>query len=86
MNNPEDASAGTRRVPFSRALYIERDDFSEDPPARYFRLALGREVRLRYACIIKCVGVTKDSRTGIVTELQCTHDPARRARHRSDEM
>lgn len=76
INNPEDASAGTRKLPFSRTLYIERDDFLEDPPKQFFRLAPGREVRLRYAYIIKCVGVTKDPRTGKITELHCTYDPA----------
>jgi len=76
INNPEDASAGTRKLPFSRALYIEQDDFLEDPPKQFFRLAPGREVRLRYAYIIKCVGVTKDPRTGEITELHCTYDPA----------
>jgi len=76
VNNPEDPSAGTRAVPFSRTLYIERDDFLEDPPKQFFRLAPGREVRLRYAYIIKCVGVTKDPRTGDVTELHCTYDPS----------
>ena len=75
INNPEDSSAGTRRVPFSRVLYIEQDDFREDPPKQFFRLAPGREVRLRYAYIIKCVGVTKDLQTGEVTELHCTYDP-----------
>jgi glutaminyl-tRNA synthetase len=76
VNNPEDPSAGTRSVPFSRTLYIERDDFLEDPPKEFFRLAPGREVRLRYAYIIKCVGVAKDPKTGEVTELHCTYDPA----------
>ncbi len=76
VNNPEDASAGMRKVPFARTLYIEQDDFLEDPPKQFFRLAPGREVRLRYAYIIKCVGVTKDPRTGHVTELHCTYDPA----------
>jgi glutaminyl-tRNA synthetase len=75
VNNPEDASAGTRSIPFSKTLYIERDDFLEEPPKEYFRLAPGREVRLRYAYIVKCVGVTKDPRTGQVTELHCTYDP-----------
>src|SRR5439155_12663696 len=60
VNNPEDAAAGTRSVPFSRVLYIERDDFREDPPKQFFRLAPGREVRLRYAYFIKCVGLVKD--------------------------
>jgi glutaminyl-tRNA synthetase len=75
INNPEDPSAGTRTVPFSRILYIEQDDFREDPPTQFFRLSPGREVRLRYAYIIKCVGVVKDPRTGDVTELRCTYDP-----------
>jgi glutaminyl-tRNA synthetase len=75
INNPEDPSAGTRRIPFSRVLYIEQDDFREDPPKQFFRLAPGREVRLRYAYIIKCVGVTKDPHTGEITELHCTYDP-----------
>ncbi len=75
VNNPEDASAGTRNVPFSRVLYIEQDDFRENPPKQFFRLAPGREVRLRYAYIITCVGVTKDPQTGEITELQCTYDP-----------
>lgn len=75
INNPEDPSAGTRKVPFSRILYIEQDDFREDPPKQFFRLAPGREVRLRYAYIIKCVAATKDPRTGEVTELRCTYDP-----------
>jgi glutaminyl-tRNA synthetase len=74
INNPEDPSAGTRTVPFSRILYIEQDDFREDPPKQFFRLSPGREVRLRYAYIIKCVGVVKDPRTGEVTELRCTYD------------
>jgi len=75
VNNPEDAAAGTRTVPFSRTLYIEHDDFREDPPKQFYRLAPGREVRLRYGYIIKCVSVTKDSQTGTVTELHCTYDP-----------
>jgi len=75
VNNPEDLSAGTRKVPFSKTLYIEQDDFREDPPKQFFRLAPGREVRLRYAYIIKCVGVTKDPLTGAITELHCTLDP-----------
>ena len=74
VNNPEDSSAGTRKVPFSRVLYIEQDDFREDPPKQFFRLAPGREVRLRYAYIIKCVGVMKDPQTGEITELHCTYD------------
>jgi glutaminyl-tRNA synthetase len=75
VNNPEDAAAGTRKVPFSRTLYIEHDDFQEDPPKQFYRLAPGREVRLRYGYIIKCVSVTKDPQTGTVTELHCTYDP-----------
>ncbi len=78
INNPEDPSAGTRMVPFSRELYIERDDFMEDPPKKFFRLAPGREVRLRYAYFITCVDVVKDPDTGEVTELHCTYDPATR--------
>jgi glutaminyl-tRNA synthetase len=75
VNNPEDLSAGTRKVPFSKELYIERDDFREDPPKKFFRLAPGREVRLKHAYIIKCEGVVKDSKTGEVTELHCSYDP-----------
>src|SRR5258707_5486507 len=78
VNNPEDASAGTRRLPFSRVLYVERDDFREEPPPKYFRLAPGREVRLRYAYFIKCLGAVKDPATGQVIELRCTYDPATR--------
>jgi glutaminyl-tRNA synthetase len=78
VNNPEDPSMGTRQVPFSRVLYIERDDFREDPPKQFFRLAPGREVRLRYAYFITCTGVVKDERTGEVVELHCTYDPATR--------
>jgi glutaminyl-tRNA synthetase len=77
INNPEDESAGTRIVPFSRELYIERDDFMEDPPRRFYRLAPGREVRLRYAYFITCVDVVKDE-NGEVVELHCTYDPATR--------
>lgn len=77
VNNPEDANIGTRKVPFSRVLYIEQDDFREDPPKQFFRLTQGREVRLRYAYFIKCIGVTKDT-TGKVIELRCTYDPATR--------
>ncbi|HEY7446515.1 MAG TPA: glutamine--tRNA ligase/YqeY domain fusion protein [Vicinamibacterales bacterium] len=78
INNPEDASAGTRKVPFSRVLYIERDDFLEDPPKKFFRLGPGREVRLRCAYFIKCTAVVKDPATGAITELRCTYDPATR--------
>jgi len=78
VNNPEDPSMGMRRVPFSKVLYIEQDDFREDPPKKFFRLALGREVRLRYAYFIKCVDVVKDEKTGEIIELHCTYDPATR--------
>jgi glutaminyl-tRNA synthetase len=78
VNNPEDPAAGSRKVPFSRVLYIERDDFMESPPKEFFRLAPGREVRLRYAYFIRCTGVVKDPATGEVTELRCTFDPATR--------
>jgi len=78
VNNPEDSGMGTRKVPFSRIIYIEREDFREDPPKQFFRLAPGREVRLRYAYFIKCVGVVKDEKTGEVTELHCTYDPQTR--------
>jgi glutaminyl-tRNA synthetase len=78
LNNPEDQSMGTRKVPFSRVLYIEQEDFLEDPPRKFFRLAPGREVRLRYAYFIKCVGVVKDEQTGEVVELHCTYDPETR--------
>jgi len=74
VNNPEDPGMGTRKIPFSRVLYIERDDFREDPPKKFFRLAPGREVRLRYAYIIKCVDFVKDTTTGEVTEVHCTFD------------
>jgi glutaminyl-tRNA synthetase len=76
INNPEDASMGTRKVPFSRVLYIEQDDFMEDPPKKFFRLGPGREVRLRYAYFITCQQVVKDPDTGEITELRCTYDPA----------
>jgi glutaminyl-tRNA synthetase len=77
VNNPEDASMGTRELPFSRVLYIERDDFLEDPPKKFFRLAPGREVRLRYAYYVKCTDVVRDER-GEIVELRCTYDPATR--------
>ena len=77
VNNPEDPSTGTRSVPFSRALYIEQDDFRENPPPKYYRLAPGREVRLRYAYFLKCVDAVKDAQ-GKVVELTCTYDPATR--------
>ncbi|MGA3245390.1 MAG: glutamine--tRNA ligase/YqeY domain fusion protein [Bacteroidota bacterium] len=74
VNNPEDASMGSRRVPFSKVLYIEQDDFMENPPKKYFRLSPGSEVRLRYAYIIKCESVVKDA-SGKITELRCSYDP-----------
>ena len=78
VNNPEDPGMGTRKVPFSRVLYIEKDDFREDPPKGFFRLSPGKEVRLRYAYYITCTSVAKDKNTGEVTELHCTYDPATR--------
>ena len=75
VNNPEDPSMGSRKVPFSRVIYVEQDDFREDPPRRFYRLSPGREVRLRYACYITCVSVVKDETTGEVVELHCTYDP-----------
>jgi glutaminyl-tRNA synthetase len=78
VNNPEDDSMGTRRVPFSRVLYIERDDFLEDPPRKFFRLAPGREVRLRWAYLVTCTDVVRDEATGEIVELRCTYDPATR--------
>ncbi|MBI5020233.1 MAG: glutamine--tRNA ligase/YqeY domain fusion protein [Ignavibacteriales bacterium] len=75
VNNPEDEKMGTRKIPFSKVLYIEQDDFMEDPPKKFFRLTPGNEVRLRYAYIIKCVGVVKNPVTGEITELHCTYDP-----------
>ena len=76
INNPEEPEDGTRKVPFSRVLYIEQDDFRENPPRKFFRLAPGREVRLRYAYFLTCTGVVKDPETGEVIELRCTYDPA----------
>jgi glutaminyl-tRNA synthetase len=78
-NNPEDASSGSRLVPFSRVIYIDQDDFREDPPKKYFRLSPGREVRLRYGFIVKCTGVIKDPATGEVVELRCTYDERTRS-------
>jgi glutaminyl-tRNA synthetase len=77
INNPEDPAMGARKVPFSREIYIERDDFREDPPRRFFRLSPGREVRLRYACYITCTDVVKDE-SGQVVEVHCTYDPESR--------
>ncbi|MBI3586534.1 MAG: glutamine--tRNA ligase/YqeY domain fusion protein [Ignavibacteriales bacterium] len=79
VNNPEDASMGTRKVPFSKVLYIEKEDFRETPPKKYFRLSPGVEVRLRYAYIIKCTGVVKDEKTDEVIEVRCTYDPETRS-------
>jgi glutaminyl-tRNA synthetase len=79
VNNPEDASMGTRMLPFSRVLFIEQEDFKEVPPKKFHRLSPGAEVRLRYGYIVKCVGVKKDERTGEVTEVRCTYDPETRS-------
>ncbi|MEE9288200.1 MAG: glutamine--tRNA ligase/YqeY domain fusion protein [Bacteroidota bacterium] len=79
VNNPEDTAMGVRKVPFSKDLYIERDDFREHPPKKYFRLSPGAEVRLRYAYIIKCTGVVKDEKTGEIIELRCRYDPETRS-------
>jgi glutaminyl-tRNA synthetase len=77
-NNPEDPAAGTRTLPFSRILYIEQEDFREDPPKKYFRLAPGREVRLKHAYYITCTGVVKDEDTCVIREIHCRYDPATR--------
>jgi len=79
INNPEDPAMGKRKIPFSNVLYIEQDDFREHPPKKYFRLSPGAEVRLRYAYIIKCVGVVKDETTGNIVELRCTYNPETRS-------
>jgi glutaminyl-tRNA synthetase len=84
VNNPEDPAAGTRKVPFGRVLYVEQDDFREDPPKDFYRLAPGREVRLRWAYFLKCVGAVKDPQTGAVVELHCTYDPATRGGNAPD--
>jgi glutaminyl-tRNA synthetase len=84
VNNPEDSAAGTRKVPFSRVLYVEQDDYRENPPKDFFRLAPGREVRLRWAYFIKCVDTVKDPATGAVVELRCTYDPATRGGNAPD--
>jgi glutaminyl-tRNA synthetase len=78
VNNPEDPSMGVRKVPFSRVLWIERDDVREVPPPKYFRLFPGNEVRLRYAYVVRCTGVVKDVHTGEIVEARCTYDPASR--------
>ncbi len=84
VNNPEDPGAGTRKVPFSKVLYIEQDDFMEEPPKKFFRLAPGREVRLRYGYFITCIDVVKDKDTGEVIELRCTYDPETRGGNAPD--
>ena len=83
INNPEDATAGSRKVPFSRALYIERDDFRENPPKQFFRLSPGREVRLRYGYFVTCTNVVKDA-FGEIVEVHCTYDPATRGGNAPD--
>jgi glutaminyl-tRNA synthetase len=84
LNNPEDPAAGTRMVPFSRELYIEQDDFREEPPKKFFRLFPGQEVRLRAGYFIKCTSVVKDEKTGEVVEVHCTYDPATRSGNAPD--
>ncbi|HZQ10529.1 MAG TPA: glutamine--tRNA ligase/YqeY domain fusion protein [Anaerolineae bacterium] len=84
VNNPEDPTMGTRKIPFSREIWIDRDDFREDPPKKYFRLSPGAEVRLRWSYIIKCVGVVRDEKTGEIVELRCTYDPATRTSNPTD--
>jgi glutaminyl-tRNA synthetase len=85
VNNPEDASMGTRKIPFSRVLYIEKEDFREDAPKKWFRLAPGQEVRLKHAYYVTCTDVIKDERTGEVVELHCTYDPESRGGWTKDE-
>ncbi|TEU03812.1 MAG: glutamine--tRNA ligase/YqeY domain fusion protein [Candidatus Aminicenantes bacterium] len=85
VNNPEDSSMGTRKVPFSRVLYIEKDDFREDPPKKWFRLAPGREVRLKHAYYVTCTDVVKDEKTGEVVELHCAYDPESRGGWTKDD-
>ncbi len=84
INNPEDPSAGTRKVSFTRVIYIDQDDFREAPPPKYFRLAPGREVRLRYGYIIKCVDFVKNAQTGEIEEIRCTYDPQTRGGYAPD--
>ncbi|MFZ5981029.1 MAG: glutamine--tRNA ligase/YqeY domain fusion protein [Candidatus Zixiibacteriota bacterium] len=84
INNPEDEAAGSRRVPFTREIYIERDDFQEEPHKKFFRLAPGREVRLKHAYLIKCENVIKDKKTGEIIELRCTYDPATKSGEATD--
>ncbi|HEV2991838.1 MAG TPA: glutamine--tRNA ligase/YqeY domain fusion protein [Candidatus Angelobacter sp.] len=84
INNPEDETAGTRKTPFSRVLYIEQEDFREEPPKGYFRLSPGREVRLRYGYLVTCTNVVKDQKTGEILEVHCTYDPATRGGNTPD--
>jgi glutaminyl-tRNA synthetase len=84
VNNPEDPGMRTRKIPFSRVLYIEREDFREHPPKKYYRLAPGREVRLRYGYFITCVGITRDEKTGEASEIRCTYDPETRGGYSPD--
>jgi glutaminyl-tRNA synthetase len=84
VNNPEDSTAGTRKIRFSREIFIDREDFREEPPKKYFRLAPGREVRLRYGYFVKCVEVVKDQKSGEIIELHCTYDPATRGGYAPD--
>jgi glutaminyl-tRNA synthetase len=84
INNPEDPSAGTRKIPFSRELYIESDDFREEAPKKFFRLAPGREVRLRYGYLVTCTGFSKDPQTGRITEIRCSYDPDTRGGNAPD--
>jgi len=84
VNNPEDPAAGTRKVPFSKVLYIEREDFRENPPKQYHRLTVGREVRLRYAYLVTCTSVVKDPASGEILEIHCTYDPATRGGNTPD--
>ena len=84
INNPEDSEMGTRQIPFSRVLYIEHDDFMEDPPKKFYRLSPGREVRLRYAYYIKCESVKRNSETGAIEEILCTYDPDTKGGNASD--
>ena len=84
VNNPEDPSAGNRVVPFSRELYIEREDFMETPPKQFFRLSPGREVRLRYGYLVTCQSVVKDPATGEINEIHCTYDPLTRGGNAPD--
>ncbi|MCK5005669.1 MAG: glutamine--tRNA ligase, partial [Candidatus Aminicenantes bacterium] len=78
VNNPEDPDAGTRMIPFSKEIYIERDDFMEDPPKKFFRLSPGKEIRLKHAYYITCTDVIKDEKTGEILEIKCTYDPETR--------